>query len=412
MSDGAPTPARHDGMAIVAEDNRGFAVLVRNHELSIDALLGNEHTPVYDDFSLPGLLPGLAGGTTTTWLRNGRRLGDYGSLAGTVANCAGGPTPWGSWLSCEEAIVMGNVIGARDHGYVFEVPALARASAVPIVDMGLMAHEAVAVDPDDGAVYLTEDNGNTSGFYRFLPHDPSPRVGALEAGGYLQMLRVVGVDNANLAEVAAGDQYNVAWVPIDDPNAPPDSLVAVAPGFPPTNGAGRSGPYRQGEALGGARFNRGEGCWYAHGVVYFVDTSGGPAGKGAVWAYQPAKSLLTAIYVSPADTEADNVDNVTVSPRGGLLLCEDGGGHTPAGAAFRGTRLIGVDQRGVAFEFAENNILLEASLPDRPAIPLQDYRSSEFAGACFDRFGRTLYVNIQTPGVSFAIRGPWWRGAL
>jgi len=412
MIDGAPTPGRHDGMAVVAENDRGRAVLVRNHELSIEPTLGGPQTPVYDDFSLPGLVPGLGGGTTNLWMDNGKLLGAYGSLAGTTANCAGGRTPWGTWLTCEEAIVRGSSIGAKDHGYVFEVPFFAPASAQPIIGMGLMDHEAAAVDPATGIVYLTEDNGPVSGFYRFLPHDRSRQVGALEKGGQLEMLKVVGADNVNLADVDAGDFFDVEWVTIGDPDADPDTLVPVVPGFPPTNGAGRSGPYRQGEALGGARFNRGEGCWAADGVIYHVDTSGGRAGKGVVWAYVPERELLIALYVSPADVEADNPDNVTVSPRDGLVLCEDGGGHTTAAGDYRGTRLIGVSPEGAPFDFAENNMVIDSALPGRPAIAPADYRGSEFAGVCFDRSGKTLYVNIQTPGVTFAITGPWQRGPL
>jgi secreted PhoX family phosphatase len=422
MSDGTLTPDRHDGMAVVSGQGgaSGECVLIRNHERAVVGpgmplpLIGDGIAPVYDAFAFPGVLAGLGGGTTALRVRGGQLIEDRATLGGTLANCAGGPTPWGSWLTCEETMILGSGLGARDHGFVFEVPdpALGPASALPITDMGLMPHEAVAVDARDSRVYLTEDNSPLSGFYRFTPNDASQQLGALEQGGVLEMLAVAGRPGIDLGLAAQGESFDVQWVPVPDPVAPPETLVPPLAGFPPIQGAGRSGPFLQGQANGGASFRRGEGCWYLDGVVYFVDTSGGAAGKGSVWAYVPGEETLTALFVSPDAETADNIDNLTVTPRGGLLVCEDGGGISENDTLITGTRLIGIAQDGSSFVFAENNMVLDAALPDRPVILAGDYRGSEWCGACFDPAGEYLYVNIQSPGVTFAITGPWKTGPI
>jgi secreted PhoX family phosphatase len=230
---------------------------------------------------------------------------------------------------------------------------------------------------------------------------------------------VKGVDNADLRSVVAGDRFAVEWVRIADPNADPEGFESPGAGFPPIQGNGRSGCFLQGEAQGGAFFARGEGCWHHHGVIYFVDTSGGPAGKGTVFALEPARhghrkgsDRLTVLFASPDEETADNPDNITISPRGGILLCEDGGGLEVGGERIFGARLVGVNRDGSSYIFAENHIQLAASLPDKLFVPPGDYRGEEFAGATFSPLGSVLFVNIQTPGITFAIEGPWWRGGL
>jgi hypothetical protein len=232
------------------------------------------------------------------------------------------------------------------------------------------------------------------------------------------MLKVAGVDRADLRNPTAGQRFAVEWVGIAEPNADPEGFASPAPGFPPIQGTGRSGPFLQGEAQGAATFSRGEGCWRHRGVIYFVDTSGGPVGKGVVWALElrsrGPKNLptLTAVFVSQSEELADNPDNITVSPRGGLVLCEDGGGLVVEGTRRFGARLLGVDRRGGSFVLAENNVVIEQPITGKPVIVPNDYRGFEFCGATFSPSGRQLFVNIQTPGITFAIEGPWHRGSL
>ena len=184
MSDGNAVPLAHDGMAVFAMPNGKFR-LVRNHEdrngprAGSTAVDGNAYDP-------------WGGGGTTTLVVNPftRELErDFISMSGTIVNCAGGITPWNTWITCEETNAGPSGGWAMQHGYCFDVPVAAETTvpAIPIPDMGRFSHEAVAVDPETWIVYETEDNGaNNSGFYRFLANTP----GVLANGGRLQMLAI------------------------------------------------------------------------------------------------------------------------------------------------------------------------------------------------------------------------------
>jgi secreted PhoX family phosphatase len=418
MGNDDPAPGSHDGMGVVASRGSGDALevtLVRNHERAFGRPI---RAPArYDTVAAAGgLLP--AGGTTTLKFRGRRWIDAEPSLGGTLVNCAGGATPWGSWLSCEETVIDRSAAGGRRHGYVFEVHAdPAATTARPIVDMGRLRHEAVAIDPKTGIAYLSEDEieARCSGVYRFVPRDAGGVAPRMDAGGRLQAAKVAGRRNADLRRPRVGDRYAIEWVDIEEPDA--------APGRAPVRAAEEraraSGPFRQAFARGALWISRGEGVCAHDGKIYFVDTTAGVgadglrgSGDGAIWELDPVASTLRAIFVADSAIVGDNIDNIIVSPRGGMLLCEDGDQVTDRYG--RGTRLIGLTAEGDSYAFAKNDLRLREG-PLREAgkhVEAGDYRSEEWAGCCFDASGEVLFVNIQVPGITFAIWGPWERGNL
>jgi secreted PhoX family phosphatase len=263
------------------------------------------------------------------------------------------------------------------------VPADGDGNPEPIREMGRFSHEAVAVDPVTGFVYETEDAGNSSGFYRFVPRKRQH----LHDGGTLFMLTVPGAPLANLgASYPNGATFPVDWVEI----AQPDSVSATMPG---------NFVWAQGRAQGAATFGRLEGCWYGNDrKIYVVSTSGG-VGQGQIWVYDPREETIALLFQSPGAAVLNAPDNITVSPRGGLVLCEDGSGDE---------YMHGLTVDGEIFQFAMNTAVLNG---ERNAI-VGDFRGSEWAGACYSPDGKWLFANLQSPGMTFAITGPWASGAL
>jgi secreted PhoX family phosphatase len=254
----------------------------------------------------------------------------------------------------------------KNHGYVFEVPVSASpgnpASPVPLTRLGRMAHEAAAVDPETGIVYETEDQGDVSGFYRFVPATKPTKPGDLAAtDGSLQMLRVnlaPGYETA--VEQRVGAALPVSWVPISNPDPIPPTVTV--------GGVTMASVFRQGLDAGGAIFRRLEGIWYSNRKFYVLSTNGGNAGVGQVWVYDPQAETITLLFESPGIHVLDSPDNIAVTPRGGLVMCEDGGSAQ---------YLRGISPSGEIFDFARNL-----------------HSSVEFAGACFSPDGQTLFVNI------------------
>jgi secreted PhoX family phosphatase len=392
MIDGSgPVPRNHDGMACFPGPD-GTIRLIRNHEVrnaAGDLRLGVPHagTP-YD-------AKGMGGTITVDFDPVGMRpVREFVSLCGTIVNCSGGLAYRDAgWITCEETTQDSRNGYLQPHGYSFLVPADANSAVRPVAlkAMGRFSKEAALADARTGIVYQTEDAGNTSGFYRFLPANPD----ALEAGGRLQMLKVEGEPAFNgFTGQSVGKALRCGWLEIENPD--------------PNLAGGQASCFAQGRAQGGAAFNRLEGIYRGEGnSIYFVSTSGGEAARGQLWQYRQAgagEGLLTLQFQSPSSAVLDSPDNLCVTPSGAILFCEDDAsgdddGHPLAPGLRNVDRLVGLSRDGVPFEFAVN-------------VASQ----SEFAGACFSPDGSILFVNLfgeaPFPGMTCAITGPWRKGPL
>jgi uncharacterized protein len=379
MDDGRRIPPLHDGMAAFAGE-KGRVVLLRNHEVGPGAALS---APTYDSYA--------GGGTTTTIFDPAaeRVVSTRVSLAGTIRNCAGGSTPWGSWLTCEESVLgpadVQNPL-ALQHGYIFEVPHDGVSDAKPIKAMGCFIHEAIAIDPQTGIVYETQDSSR-SGLYRYVPRMRN----RLADGGRLQMLAIDGRRGFDTSRgQRVGDVYDIRWVDIPEPDRPHHLST--------TSGYGL-GVLQQGVDRGGATFSRLEGATFGDGRLYVTATDGGNARMGQVWEIDPGRDRLRLVFESPGEPVLNMPDNLTLSPRGGLVLCEDG----------TATQCVhGLMRDGRIFRFARSNVKI-----DKPRNGLTgDFSRREFAGATYSPDGRWLFFNVQAPGITFAVTGPWADGGL
>ncbi|SFP50709.1 hypothetical protein SAMN04489713_114300 [Actinomadura madurae] len=364
ISDGVVVPGHHDGMATFPGSRHGRTRLVRNHEQSDNgtrAVAPPELT--YD--------PAANGGTTTLEVDSrGNLLSQYVSLAGTAVNCAGGRTPWGAWLTCEETEGFGGE--TKSHGWVFEVdPRGRRTEPVPLKGLGRFAHEAVAVDPHTLTAYLTEDASKPFGLlYRFRPRAHRGGYHAYRSGGRLEALYVRGVPDLSAVQ-EPGTRLRAQWVDVPDPAAK------------------RTSVREQFDKI--TRSQKLEGAWWGHGKAYFVcsfskTADGGAADHaGQVWTYDPHRNEIELQLIFAAGGRFDGPDNITVSPfGGGVILAEDGDGEQ---------YLVGTTRKDRPFAMARNAL-----------------NGSEFTGVTFSPDGRILFANRQSdPGATFAITGPWHR---
>lgn len=386
MDDGFVVPDRADGMGAFRLGGSRVA-LVRNHELAPrhgkDGPFQSNAPREIATFDRTGDRP-LPGGTTTIVYdnRSGRVEAQYLSLVGTIRNCAGGTTPWGSWLSCEEDVSRAGTGGlARDHGWVFEVPAARRGLAEPrpLTAMGRFNHEAAAVDPRTGIVYLTEDRDDSL-FYRFLPERPGQhaRGGRLQALAYRDS--ALEADSRNWSGVALplGQWREARWIDLDNVESPEDDLRA------------------RGHAKGAVLFARGEGVHFGDGELYFCCTNGGAARLSQIMRYRPSRFEgqptegtepgRLQLFVESTDASALNFgDNIVVAPNGHLIVCEDQYTDTVQ------NHLRGVTRDGALYKLARLHV------------------QTELAGACFSPDGATMFVNVYSPAKTLAIAGPWNR---
>lgn len=381
MTDGFHVPDRADGMGCFALSEEKIA-LVRNHELkpkhiskqpeSIQTLTSElAYDVTADGIALPG------GTSTIIYNRLTQQVErQYLSLIGTIRNCSGGITPWGSWLSCEESVITSGVKFQRDHGYIFEVPASANGlvAAVPLKEMGRFNHEAACVEPSTGIIYLTEDRSNSL-FYRFIPKV----YGELSRGGRLQALSIKGLPkfdsrNWDKQRMEVNRWFETQWIDLDNPDSPKDDLR------------------ERGHQLGATIFARGEGIHWADNELYFTCTNGGKKQLGQIMRYQPQSEVSHVgepsgriqLFLESLDENQFNYgDNLTLTPQGHLLVCED------QYTEIVDNHLRGVTPSGEVYDFAKLNL------------------QTELAGACFSPDGSTLFVNIYSPSKTLAITGPW-----
>tara|TARA_Y100000033_G_scaffold51050_1_gene63458 strand:+ start:393 stop:1694 length:1302 start_codon:yes stop_codon:yes gene_type:complete len=376
MADGMHVPDRADGMGCLPVSNDTVA-LIRNHELhpkhisaQPESIQQHKSDLAYDSYASGVALPG---GTTTLLYNTKTQLveREFISLSGTVRNCSGGITPWGTWLTCEESVDRPNGVVQKDHGYIFEVPASATSmvEAKPLKAMGRFNHEAACVDPARGIVYLTEDTGDSL-LYRFVPNE----YGNLANGGQLEALVVKGkpkfdTRNWNATTMPLSQWFDVEWVALDNPESPNNDLRI------------------QGYKKGAAVFARGEGIHWGEDELYFCCTNGGAKQLGQVMRLVPSEDGTQdklQLFLESQDKNLYNFgDNLTVCPNGHLLVCEDQ--YTD----IVDNHLRGVTPTGEVYNFARL------------------HAQTELAGACFSPDGETLFVNTYSPSRTLAIKGPW-----
>ncbi len=408
----AKTPERPDGTGAV-QVRRGYRLL-QNHEASPGS---TQPVPfvdgtVYDRGALGG------GVTVIETNRNGRRLSEWVGLSGTISNCAGGITPWGSWLTCEETEdTAGTDTLEKDHGYIYEVFADIpnKQSPLPIKAWGRAPHEAVVVEPSRERVYITEDASDPTGLLYRWTAPRGYRLGRYiarslgEHDGRLEALVVLTADGSVLPDLAyvtsaqIGRPFATRWWQVPDRQATTTSLRSQL---------------ADGEVT---RSKKLEGAWGDEHGLYFAASFAFEEGDlpadatkhdGQIWYYEYRSQTLTLMAYFPynellhsetvdaetglglsRDLAFDGPDNVHVSPYGSLIIAEDGN---------TANHLLSWSKQTGAQAVARNLIVLEQNTSGFDVY-------AEMTGPTFSPDGSVLFGNVQEPGHSFVIRGPWRR---
>ncbi len=407
------TPGLHDGTGVVGQKHAGYT-LILNHELGPGSANGVPHIPgtVYD----PGA-PMSGGCTVVNTDPDGGLLSQWVGISGTIRNCAGGVTPWGTWLTCEES---SNKAGSswsgggqsgvyqKDHGYVFEVYPDASSAQLPkpIKAFGRYDHEALAVEPKQRRVYLSEDASGPNGlFYRWTASSGKLEKGFAEhlgdTEGTLEAMQIrlddgtIVPDVAYITSAQLGRPFQVTWIAVPDRDA---KTV-------PTRQQFADGTVTRGKKFEGV-WSNGEGCYIVNSYAFATADLPPDAAKhdGMVWFYNYKDETITLVTYFPhngfaegegpspkyADMTFDGPDNVTVTPWGTLVLAEDG---------VRASHVLSSVPGGPTYAIARNQVQI-GTTNGAPTY-------SEFTGPTFSPDGKVLFVNIQTPGIQLAITGPW-----
>jgi secreted PhoX family phosphatase len=411
------TPAFHDGTGVVAA-GRNRLTIIQNHEM----------TPHMSTFGVPHIAgtvydPGAVNASGCTVINadgDGKATAEWVGISGTVRNCAGGVSPWGTWLTCEETFIAAGATWSaagqtgtyeKNHGYVFEVFQTDSGHQLPkpIKAFGRFEHEALAVESNLKHVYLSEDASGPNGlFYRWTaPHGVRLGHGLAnqlsDTAGTLEAMQIRLDDGSIVPDVAyitsaqLGRPFKVTWTAVLDRDAVTTPIRKQ---------------FADGTVTRGKKF---EGVWATGKGVYIVNSFAFGANDlpadatkhdGMVWFYDFSDQTITLVTYFPHNPESetegpgpkypdltfDGPDNVTVTPWGTLVLAEDG---------VKASHVLSAVPGGPTYALARNQ-LANGTSNGAPTY-------SEFTGPTFSPDGKILFVNIQVPGITLAITGPWRR---
>ncbi len=326
-----------DGAGVVPRDNGGW-IYISNSEVPGVGSIGFTYpelaglTNIVEEFT-----PGLAQVGTLVFDPDGTIVDSYTILSGTTFNCAGCVTPWKTWLSCEEF----------PNGQVWECDPYQPGEGLARPTLGFFSHEAIAIDPGERLLYLTEDMPDGR-FYRWVPDPADWPEGSERAALQSGRLQVLGVGGDGV-EAALDSPQPIQWLDVQNPHE----------------------PQHENRLADSTVFDGGEGVWFFNGIVYFATK-----GDDRIWAVDTLAQTIEVIYdrataVAPNDI-LSGVDNLFVTDRGDILVAEDGG-----------------DMQVVV-------ILPDGTL--KPLLQIVGQDASEVAGIAFSPDGRRMYFTSDRGG--------------